>query len=49
MIGLMDKEYWLVMVVVECWFADILKVGNLLRMKMVGVVFGRHFVKEKKL
>ena len=49
MIGLTEKEYWLVMVVVECLFAEGLSVGNLLGMKMCGVVFGRHFVKEKKV
>ena len=45
----MEKEYWLVMVVVECLFAKGLSVGNLLGMTMGEVVFVRHFVKEKKL
>ena len=45
----MEKEYWLVMVAVKGWFAEGLRVGNLLGMKMGGIVFVRHFVKEKKL
>jgi len=43
MIGLMEKEYWLVMSVVECLFAKGVSVGNLVGMKMGEVVFRRHF------
>ena len=46
---MIEKEYWLAMVVVECLFVESLGFGNLLGMKMGGVVFERNFVKEKKL
>ena len=48
MIGLMGKEYWLVMKVSECLFVG-LSVGNLLGMKKGEVVFVIRFVKEKML
>ena len=48
MIGLMGKEYWLVMKVSECLFVG-LSVGNLLGMKKGEVVFAIRFVKENML
>ena len=39
----MEKEFWLVMVVVECLFAEGESVGNIVGMKMGDVVFGRYF------
>ena len=48
MIGLMGKEYWLVMKVVECLLVN-LSVGDLLGMKKCEVVFVISFVKEKIL
>ena len=48
MIGLVGKEYWLLMEVVECLLFD-LSVGNLLGMKKGEVVFLIRFVKEKML
>ena len=48
MIGLMGKEYWLVMKVVECLFVD-LSVGNFLGIKKGEVVFVISFVKKKML
>ena len=44
MIGLMEKGYWLVMMVVDCFFAEGLSVDNLLGMNMGEVVFGSYFV-----
>ena len=49
MIGSLEKEYWLMMVVVEYLFTEGLRVGNLLGINMGGVVFGRHLMKEKKM
>ena len=49
MIGLMENGYQLVIVVVECLFAEGLSVGNLLGMKVGEVVFGRYFVKENRM
>ena len=43
MIGLMEKEYWLVVMVVKCLFAEGVSVCNLVGMKMGEVVFERHF------
>ena len=48
MIGLMGKEYWLLMEIVEC-LLFVLSVGDLLGMKKGEVVVVRHFVKEKIL
>ena len=48
MIKLMEKEYWLLMEVVDCLLFD-LSVGDLLEMKKGEVVFVIHFVKEKML
>ena len=39
MVGLMEKKYWLVMVVFECLFAEGLSVGNPLGIKMDVVVW----------
>ena len=48
MIGLMEKEYWLLMEVVDCLLFD-LSVGDLLEMKKCEVVFVMRFVKEKMM
>ena len=48
MIGLVGKEYWLLMEVVECLLFD-LSVGDLLGMKKCEVVIVISFVKEKIL
>lgn len=39
MVGLVEKKYWLVMVVFECLSAEGLSVGNLLGIKMGVVVW----------
>ena len=49
MIGSLEKEYWLMMVVVEYLFAEGLRIGNLLGINMGRFVFGMNFVKENKM
>ena len=47
MIGFMEKEYWLVMVVVKCLFAEGVSGGNLVGMKIGEVVFERYLGRKR--